>query len=96
VVQAARDAGATHLWCSVLHLQEGTREHFLEALARDWPEERERYERLYARPYLSASETEPVHRRVSALRERLGIADRRAVKLAPPPAPQQLSLVSER
>ena len=92
VVQAARDAGATHLWCNVLHLQEGTREHFLAALARDWPAERERYERLYARGYLPPSETEPIRRRVAALQARLGIADRRAVKLAPPPEPEQLQL----
>jgi len=92
VVQAARDAGATHLWCNVLHLQEGTREHFLAALARDWPAEHARYERLYARAYLPPSETEPIRRRVDMLRARLGIADRRAVKLAPPPEPEQLQL----
>jgi len=92
IVQAARDAGATHLWCNVLHLQEGTREHFLTCLGRDWPEERERYERLYARAYLPASETEPIRRRVDALRARLGIADRRFAKLAPPPPPEQLQL----
>lgn len=93
VVQAAREAGATHLWCNVLHLRDGTREHFLACLARDWPEERERYERLYARAYLPASETEPIRKQVEALRERLGIADRRPIKLAPPPAPEQLALV---
>ena len=93
VIQAARDAGATHVWCNVLHLQDGTREHFLERLARDWPEERDRYDRLYVRPYLPASETEPIRRRVEALRARLGIADRRPVKLAPPPEPEQLRLV---
>ena len=94
IVQAARDAGATHLWCNVLHLQEGTREHFLAALARDWPAERERYERLYARGYLPPSETEPIRRRVAALQARLGIADRRAVKLAPRPEPEQLQLLT--
>lgn len=34
VVRAARDAGATHLWTRTLYLQSGTREHFLECLAR--------------------------------------------------------------
>jgi DNA repair photolyase len=43
VVRGAREAGATHVWANVLHLRPGTREHFLEALARDWPEELERY-----------------------------------------------------
>ena len=60
-VRAARQAGAHHIWAAVLHLRPGTREHFLEALARDWPSESARYERLYAgRSYLPASETAPV------------------------------------
>jgi len=93
VVRAARDAGATHLWCNVLHLHEGTREHFLACLARDWPEERARYERLYARPYLPAAEAEPIRRRVDALRARHDIADRRAIRLTPPAEPEQIPLV---
>jgi DNA repair photolyase len=93
VIRAAREAGATHLWANVLFLRPGTREHFLEHLARDWPEERERYERLYAgRAYLRGPEAEEPRRRVSELRARYGIADRRAVRLDPPPEPQQLEL----
>ena len=54
VVRAAREAGATGIWANLLHLRPGTREHFLENLARDWPEELPRYEQLYAngRAYL--------------------------------------------
>ena len=37
VVRAARDAGATSVWTNVLYLRPGTREHFLDNLARDWP-----------------------------------------------------------
>src|SRR5204863_3549341 len=37
VVRAARDAGATGVWCNILYLRPGTREHFLEHLACDWP-----------------------------------------------------------
>jgi DNA repair photolyase len=48
VVRAAREAGACGIWANVLFLRPGTREHFLENLARDWPEELERYERLDA------------------------------------------------
>ena len=39
VVRAARDAGARSIWAALLNLRPGTREHFLEALARDWPEQ---------------------------------------------------------
>ena len=42
VVLAAREAGATFLWWNVLNLRPGTREHFLERLARDWPEQLDR------------------------------------------------------
>ena len=53
VVLAAREAGASHLWWNVVNLRPGTREHFMEHLARDWPEEVERYQRLFAgRAYL--------------------------------------------
>ena len=48
VVRAARDAGATSIWANVLYLRPGTREHFLDNLARDWPELLPRYEALYA------------------------------------------------
>ncbi|HEX4747713.1 MAG TPA: radical SAM protein [Gaiellaceae bacterium] len=55
-VRAARAAGARSIWASVVHLRPGVREHFLEALARDWPEHVERYEALFAtRAYLPAS-----------------------------------------
>src|SRR5262249_57595921 len=43
VVEAARAAGASHVWASVLHLRPGTKEHFLAELARDWPEYLSRY-----------------------------------------------------
>jgi DNA repair photolyase len=93
IARAARDAGATSLWCNVLFLRPGTREHFLESLAREWPELLARYERLYARPYLGPRLTDPIKRQVAELRARLGIADRRRVKLEPPPAPEQLRLI---
>jgi DNA repair photolyase len=93
VVRAARAAGATGVWANLLHLRPGTKEHFLEALAGDWPEELERYERLYADgDYLPRSEVEPVRDRVRALAREHGVRDRRRVKLTAPQEPVQLSL----
>jgi DNA repair photolyase len=93
VVREAREAGATSIWANLLYLRPGTREHFLENLARDWPDELERYERLYAnRAYLSRKTAEPVRAEVAELRRRYGIADRRHVRLAPAPEPEQLAL----
>ena len=94
VVRAARDAGATGLWCNVLHLEAGTREHFLENLARDWPALLPRYEALYRGKYLDRRESDPIKARVAALRAEHAIADRRARRLEPPPAPEQLSLLA--
>jgi DNA repair photolyase len=97
VIRAARAAGATHLWANVLHLRPGTREHFLEHLAQDWPEQLERYERLYSRgAYLRGEEGKAVRQHVDDLRRRYGIGDRRPVRLepsaTPEPEPEQLQL----
>jgi len=94
VVRAAREAGATGVWANLLYLKPGTREHFLEHLARDWPEELERYEQLYAngRAYLPKEETAPIRETVARLAREHGIRDRRRVKLEPPQEPQQLAL----
>jgi DNA repair photolyase len=72
VVRAARAAGARAIWASVVHLRPGVREHFLEALARDWPDQVARYEALFAsRAYLGAATTspmlEPVRRATAAV-----------------------------
>jgi DNA repair photolyase len=93
VVRAARDAGATGIWANLLYLKPGTREHFLESLARDFPDEVAHYEQLYAdRAYLPKSVAEPVRAQVSELRRKYGIADRRLERFSPPPKPEQLAL----
>ena len=87
VVRAAREAGARHLWGNVVHLRPGTREHFLEHLARDWPEELDRYRRLFGQgDYMTRGDAEPILSQVARLRERWGMAERRPV---PPPTRRQ-------
>jgi len=74
VLRAARDSGASFVWASMLHLRPGTREHFLAALARDWPQELARYERLYAQgAYLPRAEAERALAAVATLRRDLGL-----------------------
>ncbi|MCW2926263.1 MAG: hypothetical protein JWM86_231 [Thermoleophilia bacterium] len=78
VVDAAREAGATSIWANSLYLKPGTREHFLEHVARDFPELREEYGRMYtARPYLPREQVDAVKRQVGQLAREAGIADRR-------------------
>src|SRR5690348_5200213 len=68
VVRAARDSGATRVWSRGLYLAPGTKEHFLEALARGWPEEAARYARLYrGGAYLPKAEDERLRLEVRAL-----------------------------
>ena len=93
VVRAARKAGATGVWANLLFLKPGTREHFLEHLAEDWPEQVPLYEQLYAgKSYLGADVMKPVRTEVSRLAREFEIGDRRATRLSPPPEPEQLSL----
>jgi DNA repair photolyase len=94
VVRAARAAGARGIWANVLYLKPGTREHYLEALARDWPEQLERYERLYAgRAYLPSSFAEPVRARVRELAaEHPARRTRRLRPIGPAPTAEQLAL----
>ena len=93
VVREAREAGACGVWANLLYLRPGTREHFLTALADDYPEQLPAYERLYAgRAYLRSAETKPVRAQVAELTRKHGIRDRRRTRLAPAPEPEQLIL----
>jgi DNA repair photolyase len=93
VVREAREAGACGVWANLLFLRPGTREHFLEALAEDYPDQLPAYERLYSRrAYLGAQETKPVRALVAELSRKHGIRDRRRKRLAPDPEPEQLAL----
>jgi len=95
VVRAAREAGAKGIWANVLFLRRGTREHFLEALARDWPEQLPLYEELYAngRAYLPSDVTKPVRKHVAELAAQHVVEHRQRRTLAPPPEPEQLALL---
>jgi DNA repair photolyase len=95
VVREARAAGATGIWANLLYLRPGTREHFLTALERDWPELLPEYERLYRRgAYLPRRETDPVREKVRLLARSHGIRDRRRVRLEPAPPAEQLQIMT--
>jgi DNA repair photolyase len=95
VVREARAAGATGIWANLLYLRPGTREHFLAALERDWPELLPDYERLYERnAYLPRRATDPVRARVRELARSHGVRDRRRVRLEPPAPAEQLQIAA--
>jgi DNA repair photolyase len=90
VIRAARAAGACGVWANLLYLKPGTKEHYLAALERDWPELLPRYEELYGRrAYANA---DGIRAEVRELARKHGVRDRRPVRPAPPPPPEQLSL----
>ncbi len=79
----------------MLHLKDGTREHFMSVLARHWPELVPRYERAYReRAYLPPVFGEKTMREVARLRSAHRVSDHRRVILKPPPEPEQLSLLA--
>jgi DNA repair photolyase len=90
VVREARGAGARTIWAAVVHLRPGVREHFMEALARDWPDQVERYEALFgSRAYLPASVANAVTAPVQLAR-----SSTRSMRRTAPvrPEPRQLAL----
>jgi DNA repair photolyase len=95
VVREARAAGATGIWANLLYLRPGTREHFLTALERDWPELLPHYEQLYDRSaYLPRRSTDPVRQRIQALARANGVRDRRRVRLEPVAPAEQLQIAA--
>jgi DNA repair photolyase len=91
-VAAAAEAGACFLWANVVYLKPGTKEHFMEFLARDYPQLVPRYQGIFPGAYASAAVKTPVVQRVDELKRRLGVGDRRAWRALPPEEPRQLDL----
>ena len=95
VVKAAREVGAVAIWANLLYLRPGTKEHFMECVARHWPELLADYEEEYRMgAYLPEEKTRPVQQVVASLRRTHGIADRRTNRIDPAERPRQLELIS--
>jgi DNA repair photolyase len=95
VVRAAREAGAVSIWANLLYLRPGTKEHFMECLAKHWPDLLPRYAEEYRKgAYLPEEKTRPIQQTVASLRQAHGIADRRPGPIVPPERPRQLELIS--
>ena len=93
VVRAARAAGATGVWANLLYLRPGTKEHYLAALERDWPELLPEYERLYGRRAYLAGERDGAGARAGARARPHARHPRPAADQAAAAAePEQLSL----
>ena len=72
-VKAIADSGARHVGAMVMHLEGGTRDHFMGFLAREYPELVEQYGHLYAGKYAPAPYLQRVQDVVGMLKARYGL-----------------------
>ena len=82
-VKAIADHGARFCGAVVLHLEGGTREHFMRFLDREFPELAPRMDRLYAGKYAPRRYRDQVHQVLELMRNRHRLQPRRP---APGPA----------
>jgi DNA repair photolyase len=72
-IQAIADSGARSMGAMVMHLEGGTRDHFMGFLSREFPALAERYGHLYAAKYAPAAYVQRVQEMVGMLQARYGM-----------------------
>lgn len=75
-IKAIADHGARFVGAMVLHLEGGTRDHFMRFLAREYPSLSSAYETLYAAKYAPKDYQQRVQDVVGMMRARYGVAPR--------------------
>jgi DNA repair photolyase len=78
-IKAIADHGARFVGCNVMHLEDGTRTHFMKFIDREFPSMTPRFERLYAKKYAPESYRQEVKAMVRVLQERYGLTKREDV-----------------
>ncbi|MEP6782834.1 MAG: radical SAM protein, partial [Acidobacteriota bacterium] len=76
-IKAIADSGARSVGAMVMHLEGGTRDHFMALINREYPEMSAKYEQLYASKYVPKDYDRRVQEVVSLMRERYGIRSRK-------------------
>jgi hypothetical protein len=82
-IKAIADHGARFVGCNVMYLQDGTRTHFLDFIAREFPAMLPRFEKLYQGKYPPEAYRKEVKAMVHVLQERYGMARRETQGSAP-------------
>jgi len=82
-IKAIADSGATSVGAMVMHLEGGTRDHFMAMLEKEFPAMVERYQQLYAKKYVAKDYDQRVQEVVSLMRARYGIATRKKQAAVP-------------
>ena len=97
-VKAIADHGARFCGAAVMHLEGGTREHFLRFLRREFPDLAPRVDRLYAGKHAPRRYRDQVHGVLELMRRRYRLPTRGGAKKAeapsaPEPGPRQPGLL---
>jgi DNA repair photolyase len=80
-VKAIADSGATSVGAMVMHMDGGTKEHFMALLQREYPDLIPMYEELYASRYVRKDYEKRVQETVALMRERYDVKRRPASAL---------------
>ena len=75
-IKAIADSGARSVGAMVMHLEAGTREHFMTFLAREFPQLVDRYGELYAGKYVKKDYSARVSETVALMKTRFGLKNR--------------------
>jgi DNA repair photolyase len=71
-IKAIADHGANFVGCNVMHLEDGTRTHFMSFIQREFPAMLPRFERLYVKKYAPEAYRKEVKAMVRVLQDRYG------------------------
>jgi DNA repair photolyase len=93
-IKAIADHGARFVGCSVMHLEDGTRAHFMQFLEREFAAMRPRYEKLYAKKFAPDTYRKDVQAMVRVLQARYGLEGRPSTN-AMKTEPQQLESTAQ-
>jgi len=77
-IKAIADHGARFVGCNVMYLQDGTRTHFMQFIAREFPAMQPRFERLYTKKYPPDNYRKEIQGLVRVLQDRYGLRKRRS------------------
>jgi DNA repair photolyase len=77
-IKAVADHGAAYVSCGALHLEGGTKDHFMKFLAAEYPHLVERYGQLYAGKYARSDYANELKRVTGLLKAKYGMQGRRS------------------
>jgi DNA repair photolyase len=85
-IKAIADHGARFVGCNVMHLQDGTRDHFMHFIDREFPAMKPRFEKLYAKKFPPEAYRKEVQSMVRVLQARYGLRQRKEADAEQVPA----------